>query len=71
MERCEQSRRRQYGTMTVNISRVRSLLSGVSTNTATLLFLTGLAIAGGVVLVSAWPAQRAAHMSVAAALRSD
>ena len=49
----------------------RSLLSGVSTNTATLLFLTGLALAGGAVLVSAGPAQRAAHTPVATALGSD
>jgi ABC-type antimicrobial peptide transport system permease subunit len=49
----------------------RSLLSGTSTNTTTLLFMTGLAIAGGAVLVSAWPAQRAACTPVATVLRSD
>jgi ABC-type antimicrobial peptide transport system permease subunit len=48
----------------------RSLLSG-TTNTTTLLAITGLAIAGGAVLVSAWPAQRAARTQVATALRSN
>jgi predicted permease len=49
----------------------RSLLSGTSTNTMTLLAMTGLAIAGAAVLVSAWPAQRAACTAVATALRSE
>jgi ABC-type antimicrobial peptide transport system permease subunit len=49
----------------------RSLLSGTSSNTMMLLSLTGLAIAGTAVLVSALPAQRAASLSVAAALRSE
>ena len=48
-----------------------SLLSGTSTNSLTLLAVTGLAIAGGAVFVSAWPAQRAACTPVAAALRSE
>jgi ABC-type antimicrobial peptide transport system permease subunit len=49
----------------------RSLLSGTSTNTMTLLAITGLAIAAGAVLVSVWPAQRAARTQVATALRSN
>lgn len=49
----------------------RSLLSTTSINTTTLLVMTGLAIAGGALLVSAWPAQRAACTPVATALRSD
>lgn len=49
----------------------RSLLSGTSTDTMTLLVVTGVAIAWSAVLVSAWPAQRAACTSVAAALRSE
>lgn len=49
----------------------RSLLSGTSSNTMTLLAMTGLAIAGASILVSAWPAQRAAYMPVGVALRSE
>jgi predicted permease len=49
----------------------RSLLSGTSSNTMTLLSMTGLAIAGAAVLVSAGPAQRAACTPVATALRSE
>lgn len=49
----------------------RSLLSGTSANTMTLLVMTGLAIAAGAVLVSARPAQRAADTPVASALRAD
>jgi predicted permease len=49
----------------------RSLLSGTSSNTLTLLAVTGLAIAGAAVLVSAWPARRAARTPVATALRSE
>jgi ABC-type antimicrobial peptide transport system permease subunit len=49
----------------------RSLLSGASSNTITLLAITGAAIAGAAVMVSAWPAQRAACTPVATALRSE
>jgi len=49
----------------------RSLLSGESTSTLTLLAITGSAIAMVAVLVSAWPAQRAARTRVATALRSE
>jgi predicted lysophospholipase L1 biosynthesis ABC-type transport system permease subunit len=49
----------------------RSLLSGTSSNTLTLLAMTGLAIAGASVMVSAWPAQRAACTPVGVALRSE
>jgi predicted permease len=48
-----------------------ALLSGTSTNTVGLLVMTGFAIAEGAVLVSAWPAQRAACTRVAVALRSE
>lgn len=49
----------------------RSLLSGTPANTLIILVMTAVAIAAGVVLVSAWPAQRAAATPVASALRAD
>jgi predicted permease len=47
----------------------RSLLSGESISTMTLLAITGSSIAIVAMLVSVWPAQRAAHTQVATALR--
>jgi ABC-type antimicrobial peptide transport system permease subunit len=49
----------------------RSLLSGTSANPLGLLALTGLAIAAGAVLASAWPAHRAVRTPVSSALRSE
>lgn len=49
----------------------RSLLSGASPNTTIVLAITGSAIAAIAVLVTGWPAQRAARTQVATALRSE
>jgi ABC-type antimicrobial peptide transport system permease subunit len=49
----------------------RSLLSVTPTHTMLLLAVTGLAIGGGAVLVSAWPARRAAAVPVATALSCE
>jgi ABC-type antimicrobial peptide transport system permease subunit len=49
----------------------RSLLSGESPNTMTLLAIAGSVIAVIGILVSAWPAQRAARTPIATALRSE